>query len=123
MLGDNDTVSVAVASDIGSQRCLSMSAFDSPIFLPPDPVWAADIRALVKKQITENEDIEVLLRGYVELLVRAKSFVDFWKHNVGPTDDWPISVFGETDEAEDCLTKRFNKLNSVVNFMEESSCS
>lgn len=102
---------------------MNMSVFDAPIFLPPDPVWATAARDLAKKQIAESKDIELLLCGYIELLARAKCFVDFWNHNVGPTEDWPISVMGESDEVDACLTRRVSKLSSAVAFLEESSCS
>jgi len=123
MLDEDETAGVTAARDIGSKRFMSMSLFDAPIFLPPDPAWATAVRDLAKKQIAESKDVEILLCGYIELLAKAKAFVDFWNHNVGPTDDWPISVLGETDEVEACLVRRVQKLSSAVAFVEESSCS
>jgi hypothetical protein len=125
MLGEEvfDDTNPDEARDIGSKRFASMSLFDAPLFVPPDPLWAASIRDEVKRQLATCGDVEILVFSYVELLKQAKAFVDFWENNVGPTEDWPISVLGESDEVEACLARRLEKLKIAVNFIEDSHCS
>lgn len=111
------------AKDIGSKRFANMSFFDAPVFLPPDPLWATSVLDEVKHQLATCGNVERLMSSYVELLKQAKILVDFWENNVGPTEDWPISVLGESEEVEACLTRRLEKLKLAVNFIEESHCS
>ncbi len=111
------------ATDMGGQRFASMSMFDAPVFLPPDPMWLASVRDTARKQLASCQNVEDLLCGYIELLGRAKALVDFWENNVGPTIDWPLSVTGESEEVEECLQRRVHKLQVVVGFMEERACS
>lgn len=110
------------ATAMGGKRFASMSLFDAPVFIPPDPGWASVTRDLARKQLSDGAGIEDLMCAYVELLTRAKALVDFWDNNVGPTADWPVSVVGESDEVEACLLRRVDKLRSVVSFVEESAC-
>ena len=102
MLGEEifDNTNPDEARDIGSKRFASMSLFDAPVFLPPDPTWSASIVDEVKRQLATCGDVERLVFSYVELLKQATVFVDFWENNVGPTEDWPISVLGESEEVE-----------------------
>lgn len=125
MLGEEifDGTNPDEARDIGSKRFASMSIFDAPVFVPPDPLWAASIIDEVRRQVASCKDVEILLSSYIELLKQSKALVDFWQNNVGPTEDWPISVIGESEEVEACLTRRFEKLKLAVNFIEESHCS
>lgn len=114
---DHDEISA-----MGEQRFASMSLFDSPVYLHPDPAWAINIRELAQRQLSDSLNLEELLCVYIELLHRAKSFVEFWNDNVGATEDWPISVLGDSAEVEACLMRRVDKLSSVVSFVEESAC-
>ena len=125
MLDDDevDSLSASEAFDIGRKRFANMSLFDSPVYLPPDPAWAIAVKDFAHKQVVDAKDIETMLCGYIELLGRAKAFVDFWESNVGPTEDWPMSVVGESDEVEACLAQRMAKLKLAVSFIEESACS
>ena len=118
----DDTMNTAEALVMGHQRFASFSQFDSPVFLPPDPVWASDVREAARRQIREAANVETLLCGYIELLARSKALVDFWEANVGPTEDWPMTIAGESDEAEACLARKVEKLRVSVSLLDESLC-
>lgn len=119
--GSPDDMNTDEAELMGGKRCASMSLFDSPLLIPPAPAWSDSVRELAQAQL-RTHDPETLVCIYIELLKRAKSFMDFWVNNVGPTEDWPISVMGDTEEVEACLQRRVSQLGAAVDFVEESTC-
>lgn len=118
-----DFLKASEALEMGTKRMESMSVFDSPVYLPPDPPWTLSVRDLAKDQITKSKNIESLVCSYIELLARAKALTDFWTANVGRTEDWPVMVMGESDEVDACLDRRVKKLQMMVALLDESVCS
>lgn len=114
-------VDVEEATAVGRQRLTNMACFDAPVLLPRAPSWAFDVKATAQHQLATAVDVEALVGRYVELMKTAKELVDFWQSNVGPTDDWPLAVVGDSAMAEDLLEGRVAKLALVVAFVEESS--
>ena len=118
----SENLGVDEAQDMGAQRFASMSLFDAPIFLRPDPLWAADIKHTAQQQL-QAVNVEALLCAYIELLHKTKALVDFWDTNVGPTVEWPLSVMGDSEEAEAHLHRRIDKLRVAVAFVEDTTHS
>ena len=108
------------AAELGRLRCLTDDQNGSPLFIEPPPEWTQNKSAFVCRQLTRVGEDELLI-GYAELLRRAKSLVSFFTHNVGLTDDFPVTVVGDTPEAEQFLMQRVQNLSVIVDYLEEIS--
>ena len=62
---------------------------------------------------------EALMNHYMELLVRASALLEFMKHNVGMDAEWPLTIMGDSEEAEDCLNELVDRLDSAVGCLTE----
>ena len=107
------------ASAMGDLRCENESSMDAPILMPEMPEWAHNRRQLLRDQMRTLGGSDAVIGYYVELLVRAKALMDFIQDNVGPSEDWPISMMGESEGAEDCMTEALDRLAAAVGCLTE----
>lgn len=95
---------------LGRKRCASESSWDAPIVPPDPPDWDSDRRKMLAKQIHAFGGADNLLNHYVELLARCQQLVDFFTSNVGYDDEWPITILGESEEAEILVQRVVHRL-------------
>lgn len=107
------------ACDMGQRRFTSLPRYDSPVLIPTVPHWAGDRREFVKRQLKGVRDVEDLLVHYSELLIRAKSLADFCQNNIGADEEWPITLYGDSEEVEACFYRRVNSLAVACHFLDE----
>jgi hypothetical protein len=111
-------ININLLAKMGSQRLDNESMIDAPVLIPKPPDWTTNRRRFYVKQC-ESMGHEVLTNHYVELLVRASALLDFMRHNVGEDDEWPLTIVGDSQEAEDCLAELIGRMESAVGCLTE----
>ncbi len=115
----SDDDDIDMMAMLGAIRCANDDSMDAAVLIPTPPYWTKNRKQLLAQQCKAMGGQEALLNQYVELLVRCQAMIDFIQENVGPDDDWPLAVLGESEEAEDCFTEIMEKVASSVGCLTE----
>lgn len=103
---------------MGDIRSDNENAVDAPVFIPPPPAWAKD-RAQFCIAQRKVLGPQALTNHYMELLVRATALLEFMHHNVGISDEWPLTIMGDSEEVEECFGELIGRLESAVGCLTE----
>lgn len=107
------------ALEMGVTRSKNEQHLQSPLYIPQDPEWYADPEKLVNRQLAVMKDPEALSRSYLELLSRTHKFVEFLNHNMGNSDDWPMQLLAESEEAYNLFESLFSRIEVSVGMLTE----
>jgi hypothetical protein len=107
--------------EIGNDRLRNEETLCASLYIPAPPAWSDDRIEFVKQQVSCLGGTEKTLMHYSELLVRSQALVDFFTHNVGETEEWPLSICGESPDAERHLGRLVDKLRVLVGLLTESA--
>jgi hypothetical protein len=107
------------AESMGTRRLHAENQLFSALYLPDAPTWYNNRSELAAAQQSAMKTPDKLATQYLELLVRSHKLVEFIEHNFGNTDDWPMQVYAESDEAGDIFDKLVKSLRTSVGVLTE----
>ena len=101
----------------GTIRCLNARREGMSVLRPMlmDTEFGWDHHTSLLFELGEEE----LQSYYIQLLLRANAFLEFFQGNVGETADYPLRVRGESSEAVDEFYNQLGKLEDIVGFLME----
>ena len=101
----------------GEERLANERAFGTPAVVPKSPEWVRDSRSFLRRQ-SQVFGGEELAAHYLELLARAERLLRFMDANAGPSPDWPMTVYCDTEGTAELLERHFSELRDVVGVLQ-----
>ena len=119
-MADADSISEENLKDAvaaGTIRCLNARREGMSVLRPHSK--ADEFGVSHHLALAELLGAKELISYYMELLLRADAFLEFFQGNVGESAEYPLQVVGESDEAVDEFYNQLGRLEAVVGVLTE----